>query len=177
MASLGSHAPVAAAFRHLVTATKIEAALSRIHSHDDLIKYFESLPWDEKVFSVADDHGLRWAVEVHKDGPTMTLTPTRPDVVESVAEISHSAFWNQFAEVIEEAHPNHHLKRPETFLERLFHDRVDPSRLKDLAVARHDDEAVREHRLKMRERQRDRHQQWRETKADENRFMYWLWYQ
>lgn len=177
MASLTTHAPVAAAFRHLATATKVEDALGYIHDHADFVRFFEGLAWDEKVFAVQDEHGLRWAVEVQKKGPTLTLRPTRPDVLERVTEVGGTGFWKGFAAVVEETHPDRHLRPAEGFFGRLLHDRVSDTRLQELSVVRHEEDAVREHRLKMRERQRDRDQQWREAKADENRYMYWLWYQ
>ena len=168
---------IPAAFRKLAAATKIATVLgTKVRSLDELTRYFESLPWDEKVFSVSDETSMGWAVDVRKAGPTLTLQPTRPDV-EGKVVVAGSAFWKHFVSAIEGEHPGFHFEHTENLFERLVHDRGSEGRRKELAVARHEEEAVRAHRLKMRDMQRTTKDQWRETKAEQDRYMYWLWYQ
>jgi hypothetical protein len=176
MKNAETQALVASALKHLTDKAKLDANLERVHSLDDLIKMFQALPWDAKVFSVCDPSGTTWAVEIKKEGPTLTLRPTRHDRHEEVT-VANSAFWKQLVVALQAKHPNFRLSGTETFFERMLHDTGIEERRSELSAARQEDGALQQHRRKMREMQRQKQDVYRETKAADHRYMYWLWYQ
>ncbi len=176
MKNAEGQALLSAAFRQLITVTKLDAALDRVHSLDDLTRVFNAYPWDEKVFSIFDNSGTSWAVQVLKDGPTLTIRPTRHDVHDTV-QVAGSAFFKQLIAVLQAKHPSFRITGTESFLERVLHDSGIEHRLPELAASRHEDSALRDHRRRLREMQRQKHEEFRETKASDHRYMYWLWYQ
>lgn len=176
MKNAEGQALLSAAFRHLTSVTKLDTALDRVHSLEDLTRVFNAYPWDEKVFSITDQSRICWAVQVLKDGPTLTIRPTRPDVHDQV-EVSGAAFWKQLISVLQAKHPGFWVSGAETFLERVLHDTGIEERLPELAASRHEDTALRDHRRRLREMQRQKNDEFRETKAADHRYMYWLWYQ
>ncbi len=176
MKNAEGQALLSAAFRHLITVTKLDTVLDRVHSLDDLTRVFNAYPWDEKVFSVTDHAGTSWAVQVLKDGPTLTIRPTRHDVHDEV-QVAGAAFFRQLISVLQTKHPGFRVSGAESFLERVLHDTGIEQRLPELAASRNEDQALREHRRRLREMQRQKHEEFRETKASDHRYMYWLWYQ
>ena len=176
MKNAETQAIVATAFRHLTGMIRLDAALDRVHTLDELIRVFSALHWDEKVFSIADAGGTTWAVEVHKEGPTLTMRPTRHDRHDEIT-VTGMAFWKQLVAALQAKHPNFRPSGTETFLERVLNDTGVEERRSELAAARHEDDALRQHRRRMREMQRQKHDEFKETKAANHRYMYWLWYQ
>jgi hypothetical protein len=176
MKTAEGQALLSVAFRQLVVVTKLDATLERVHSLEDLTKLFNACHWDEKVFSVFDSTGTTWAVEVIKEGPTLTIRPTRHDVHDE-KRVSGSAFFKQLISVLQAKHPGFRVTGTESFLERVLHDTGIERRLPELAASRHEDSALRDHRRRLREMQRQKHEEFQETKASDHRYMYWLWYQ
>ena len=135
MKTAEGQALASAALERLVTIIKLDAMLERIHSQDDLIKAFNGLLWDQKVFSVPDATGTSWACEIFKDGPTLAIRPKRHDVVDQIT-ITGSAFWKQLIAVLQARHPNLRLSGTTTFFERVLHDSGIEQRLAELAPTR-----------------------------------------
>ena len=119
MKSAKEQSLVAAAFRKLIVETRIEKSMTGDRTVLALSRRFMALPWDTKVFTITDAALDQWAVDVDKDGPTLTLA--RADS-EGRIEIANSGFWKHLTTAFEATHPGLRLTHDESLLERLLHD-------------------------------------------------------
>ena len=106
---------VAAAFRQLASMMILEEALEHIHSQHAFKAYFSRLPWDEKVFKIADtgensgDASCgNWMARISKDGPRLTLSPTI-DITKPPQTITGTQFWRQLIATVQAEYNSAHL--------------------------------------------------------------------
>ncbi|MEI6558776.1 MAG: hypothetical protein WCO00_10240 [Rhodospirillaceae bacterium] len=172
MKSVKEQALVATAFRKLIAETRIERLIDGDRSVTALTRHFQALPWDTKVFTVTGRDLDQWTVDVEKDGPTLTAIDSEGG---RRLTIAGGNFWSHLVTAFEDAHPGLHLSHDESLVERLLHDHS-PRQPADL-VHRREDEALRAFRLRQREAERRREEQWRTQRATEHQTQYAIWYQ